>query len=647
MAERIRIITACDGLIAAHAGSQMLCRLQAGTELPLLRDDDRDFYKVAFAGRPVFVAKTAAERFDADAGPPAAILSASTAPMPASAPTVVRRARPVRARSNGGVPVPVRVIGFLIGLGMVLTGVGMIIAAAPSVLSPESEVGLGYGLGLGGAGLLAVAATVIWFTFRPVLQFVLMLTGVVLAIGGFELLVFAVPLVRMTSADIDPDRARLALPVAGLALMVVGGGMAALALARWLRNPESRRRWPDVARWSAIIFGGLLVLSGSGGPSSIALSAEGYTPTVEDAAFLGAIVLLTVLPGTILGYHGLTMTSRRREGPFRFLPAGALYALFGGAIALGAIVVAVGEPMVWLMSAAHMGAALVPAVALIALVSRGGFGLTRPAAGLSHRQVWVALALGIAVVTLVAGLLDGFLAEALAMGILAASGAFDGLRDTGTLGDVLANTDLYLSRGEQALLLVVIVVGLAPIMEEGFKALGLTLVLPRQPSPTVALTLGVAVGAGFGVLEASIYGLGSFYEESGIEWWTLMLIRGGATSMHALNTGLLGLALYYDRSERRFRRAFLLYLAAVALHGLWNGLAVLAGTRVIFTFEGLNEGQLVWLAFGLTMALSLAVLAVLYAVARTAYRASPKIGDETEAPGPERTPLPVLEPWLG
>ena len=646
MAEQIRIISDCDGLIAAHAGSQILVRLGAGTELRLLRDDDRDFYKVAFAGRPVFVAKPAATLVEGDEDTEAWVLPGSRPSPPAPRPAGVRRARPIRRRGGGGVPMPVRVIAFVIGLGMVISGVGLLIAAAPSVIAPESEVSLGYGLGLGGVGLLAVAATVIWFTFRPALQFVLMLTGVILAIGGFELLVFAVPIVRMTSADIDPDRAKLALPIAGIALLVAGVTLTAVALARWLRNPQSRRRWPQVARWSAIVFGGLLVLSGSGGPSSLALSAEGYTPTVEDAAFLGAIVLLTVLPGAILGYHGLTMTSRRGEGQFRFLPAGALYALFAGAIALGAVVVAVGEPMVWLMSGAHMGAALVPAVALIALASRGGLGLSRPAAGLSHRQVWVALALGIAVVTLVAGLLDGFLAEALAMGILATSGAFDGLRNGGELGEVLANADLYLSRGEEALLLVVVVVCLAPIMEEGFKALGLTLVLPRRPTPTVALTLGIAVGAGFGVLEASIYGLGSFYEESGIEWWMLMLIRGGATSMHALNTGLLGLALYYDRSEGRFRRAFLLYLGAVALHGLWNGLAVLAGSRVIFTFEGLTDSQFMWVAFGLMMALSIAVLSVLYIVARSAYRASPKVGEETEAASPPSSGLPLLEPWL-
>ena len=37
---------------------------------------------------------------------------------------------------------PVCVIAFVIGLGMVISGVGLLIAAAPSVISPESEAGL-------------------------------------------------------------------------------------------------------------------------------------------------------------------------------------------------------------------------------------------------------------------------------------------------------------------------------------------------------------------------------------------------------------------------------------------------------------------------------------------------------------------------
>ena len=123
-----------------------------------------------------------------------------------------------------------------------------------------------------------------------------------------------------------------------------------------------------------------------------------------------------------------------------------------------------------------------------------------------------------------------------------------------------------------------------------------------------------------------------------------MLIRAGATSMHALNTGLLGLALYYDSSQGRLRRAFLLYLAAVALHGLWNALAVLAGSRVIFSFEGLTDQGLAWVIFAVMMPLGLVMVGALYAVARRVHAVSPKVG-EAEASPPGLAPSPAFEPW--
>ena len=648
MAERIRITTDCDGLRTAQPDSEKLYRFAAGSELPLLRDDDRFFYNVAVGGRPAFVLRSCAVRIEADAGgAAAAVLPPPTAQ--GAIPTAVAQSRPLATtkapRRRGWFFTLLRLAALLTGLGMVMGGFAMIIGAAPSVLAPESDIGAGVALGIGGAIVLALGLVLIRLTFRPLLQAVLGLAGLSLAIGGFELLVFAIPLVRMSSVDIDPDRVRVAFPISGAILLVLGVAMALFALLRWLRNPQSRRRWPEVARWAAIIFGGLLVLAGSGTPISIAAATEEYTPTVQDAAAIGAVMVLTLLPGAILGYHGLTMTSHRQERPFRFLPAGALFILFALVIGLGAIVVTVEEPLVWLMSGAHGAVALLPAVALVALVSRAGPGMSRPIAGLTHRHVWVALALGIAVVTTVAALLDGFVAQALVMGFLAVSGAFDGLRSFSEVTDVLANSDRYLSRGQEVLLLLSVVVVMAPIMEEGFKALGVALVLPRRPTPAAALTLGVAVGAGFGVFEATVYGLGGLDPDSVLDWWGLMLIRAGATTMHALNTGLLGLALYYDRSQGRLRRAFLLYLAAVALHGLWNALAVLAGSRVIFSFEGLTDQGLAWVIFAVMMPLGLVMVGALYAVARRAYEVNPKVGD-TEAQALAPAPAPAFEPWL-
>jgi RsiW-degrading membrane proteinase PrsW (M82 family) len=659
MAERIRIVSDCDGLRGPQPDAEKLYRFGSGSELPLLRDDDKYFYKIAYRGRVVFVAKQCAARADSSVAGDAVFVPSASLPTPfgdepggttttAGAVAATAPLPRTNGRSPGGnwFPTLVRVLVFLTGLGMAFGGVGMAIAAAPSVLPVDGSVSVAYGLGLGGATLLALGLAAVRLTFRPLLQFVLALGGLALAIGGIELLILAIPVGEMTQAEIDPDRGRTALTVGGAVFAALGLAMALLAFVRWLRNPESRKRLPDITRWALILYGGLLLLGGVTLASSVTATAEHYKPTLLDAGAIGAAVPLALIPGAILGFHGLTMASQRLNGPFRFFPAGALLPLFGCAVAMGAIAVTVEEPMIWLLSPAHAAAVLLPALALIALASRGGLRLTPPVAGLSHRQLWLAFAVGVAVVTSVAALLDSFIAQALSTALLAANGAFEELRTLDQVSEALQQPDLYLSKGESMLLVLATVALIAPVMEEGFKALGVALVLPGKPTPAAALTLGVAVGAGFGVTEASIYGLSSLGSGSDIDWWALMLLRGGATSMHALNTGLLGLALYFGRAERRYRRAFFLYLAAVAMHGLWNTMAVLAGSRVIFSLESLTDRELAIVVFSVMGPLAIATVMALRAVARRAYRASPKIGD-IEASAVAPTPRPAFDPRLG
>ncbi len=68
------------------------------------------------------------------------------------------------------------------------------------------------------------------------------------------------------------------------------------------------------------------------------------------------------------------------------------------------------------------------------------------------------------------------------------------------------------------------------------------------------------------------------------------------------------------------------------MHGLWNGLAVLAGSRVIFQFESLTDRQQTRAVIGLMAPLAIATLTLLYLVARRAYRDSPKLDDATVPP---------------
>ena len=76
------------------------------------------------------------------------------------------------------------------------------------------------------------------------------------------------------------------------------------------------------------------------------------------------------------------------------------------------------------------------------------------------------------------------------------------------------------------------------------------------------------------------------------------------------------------------------------MHGLWNGLAVLAGSRVIFQFESLTDRQQTLAVMGVMAPLAIATLTLLYLVARRAYRESPKLGDADAPPT-------TLEPEAG
>jgi hypothetical protein len=692
MADRVLIIADTEGLQAPYEGSSALYRFGSGTDLQLLRDDDPRYFKVAFDGRPVFVAKSSARQIDG-----AGHETIFVAPSPPASAAIAHRPRRLRiatdttafehpsagsavlTRFGAGSVVPLigdgdalffqvayqgrtmyvprtsgvdiaaqdvvfvppaaerprhresgmaafwRIALLVAGVALAATGVGLVIAAAPVASQIENSGREGVAFGVGGAIALLAGLSLIRLTYRPALQFALVVTGFVLAFAGGQLLLLAIPMSKMDPFDIDPERAKVAMTWAGALLAIIGTALAAFVVVGWVRSAEARSKWPQAVRWIAIIVGGVLLFGGTGGAGG-ALAAQGEELSIEVAAASGALLPLTVIPGGILLFFGVTMTGQAGARPFRSPAAFWAMGLFVIAVGIGGLVTMFEGDWSWLMSPAHACAALLPAIAVMAVASRGGIGWTAPIAGLSQRRAWMALALGIVIVTSVAGTIDGLIAETLGVALLAGSGAFDGLRTMDGVGEVASNADIYLSRGEQAFLAVMIVVILAPIMEEGFKGLFTALAMPARASAAVGFTTGVAVGAGFGVLEASLYGLGGLAEDSTIDWWSLMLLRAGATSMHALNTGLLGLALYAGMQGRGVSLALVFYAIAVGFHAIWNGLSVLAGSRFIFEFNDLTDEQLSWIAFGIMAPLGIAVVIALWAVARATYRDSPKVG---------------------
>ena len=122
-------------------------------------------------------------------------------------------------------------------------------------------------------------------------------------------------------------------------------------------------------------------------------------------------------------------------------------------------------------------------------------------------------------------------------------------------------------------------------------------------------------GAGFGFLEAMLYGVGGVHQSGTGTWWVIMLVRTGSTSLHVLNTSLVGLAWWYASFGREKRRGWLLFGLAVALHALWNGFAIVLDSRIL-GLETVSHEILTFVAYGVVAVLSVSFMTAIPLIAR-------------------------------
>ena len=163
------------------------------------------------------------------------------------------------------------------------------------------------------------------------------------------------------------------------------------------------------------------------------------------------------------------------------------------------------------------------------------------------------------------------------------------------------------------IVLGLIVLVIAPMVEEMFKPLGVVLMSYRRPSKAQSFLWGLAGGAGFALAEALFNGTSS------LEGWVgVATMRVGATAMHCLGGGLMGLGWYYFFTTRRPWRLLGTYAASVSLHSLWN---VAASGMLVVSFSltssppdeiGLALGSLAILA--LMAFLSLLALSTIFLI---------------------------------
>ncbi len=124
---------------------------------------------------------------------------------------------------------------------------------------------------------------------------------------------------------------------------------------------------------------------------------------------------------------------------------------------------------------------------------------------------------------------------------------------------------------------------LVPIVEEGLKSIAVWPMLSRSPSPSQAFIGGALGGLGFALVE------GMFLTQPDVSWFSTALVRGGASMMHALATGITAWGLAEAVVRRRFWRLPLAYLTAICLHGLWNLSAVSLGVAQLGSEFGLSS----------------------------------------------------------
>jgi hypothetical protein len=437
-----------------------------------------------------------------------------------------------------------------------------------------------------GLAALIVGLTVSGLAYRLTSALLNVLYGAALIAGGLVLLPVSLGVAQLEPGRLDPARAaRTALAGAGAALTV---GTVLLWLGwRWAVAGAGRARFRHVLRVGAVAYGTVLVIAGGlTGLGSVAAAAEGPAVDVAALAATAGLSAVFLISGCLLVYHGAGALTATSSGLFRTAPPFVWLALWLVSIGLGWALLDRETLRASVFPATHVVAALAAGGLLIALVAGRPVGSVADGR-LTWRSVLLCAAWGAVGATMASAFLEAVADGLISLSFLARSGAFEGVSSAEQFSAVYEHADDYLSRRELLAATLALFSVSPPLVEESMKGLGVRLLGNRALGRYESFVLGVACGAGFGSLEAVLYGASALQEDPG-QWWSLMLLRGGATSMHALASGLVGLAVWF--AVRRQRRRVLAGIAAAMLmHGAWNGLSVIAVSDALPLLEDLSD----------------------------------------------------------
>ena len=512
------------------------------------------------------------------------------------------------------------ITGFVIALADIDASVrGLLIAIAISAA-----------VGAAGAFLCYVCA----HSFAKLL---LALLSFYLVTGGFLLLVFAPVLRQMNSPDIAEYTAFAAYFWFGIVAMCTGIALAA-ACVRWALRPRARQRISRAGRVFGSAYGVMLGISGLFALVLIfgAASGDAVDPVAQRAIAIGAIAMLSFVPGVILTYQGISASMGEASREYRIPQAIWGFALFALVLVVGGVIMRAETPVAAPMPLLHIVAAAVPGLTLLALVSWGALRGGHLVRGLTWRQVMLSMAIAMTLGTAIAVYVESLGSLGAVVLLLVHNGAFDFARDFDDVSDVISNARFVLTDEEQFVANLVTAAVLAPIAEEFAKGVGPRLMMRRDTTRLQAFVLGAAAGAAFGFFEALLYGVAGIQDDLG-QWWLIMLVRGGSTTLHVMNSAVVGLAWWYWSFGKRPRLGMLLFLAAVLSHAFWNAFAVTLDSR-IFGIDTLSERTVETIAY-----IVVGVIAVGYLVALPFIARGLRAADDVHV---AETPLAGMSPWV-
>ncbi len=288
-------------------------------------------------------------------------------------------------------------------------------------------------------------------------------------------------------------------------------------------------------------------------------------------AIVGAsFIALGIGLGLPLAWQGFSSLRGRPSRLFRPRPAWVLAAVFVVAVILGQVILTLDLAPALTFPPFYILAAVLPPLFFLAFVGRRLTG-----SNTRWRGVVLQLASGAFLATFGAFGLEAAFGLLLMVVVLALTALMPGgaawfeelsvylqdprwLQNPESLYSPLLSPPILIALG----LLVIVI---APMIEELFKVLGVVMMSYRRPSKAQSFLWGLAGGAGFALAEALLNGASS------LEGWAgVATMRVGATAMHCLGSGLMGLGWYYLFTTRRPWRLLGAYAASVSLHSLWN-----------------------------------------------------------------------------